>query len=252
MMRKYIIAGNWKMNCVLQEAIELFNSIEVPISSDVEIMVIPPYIYIDRLKTMPKGGISIAAQNCALNESGAFTGEISIKMLKSIDIDNVLIGHSERREIFHENNEIIKGKIDIALTYDARIIYCCGEPLEVRNNNNHVEYIKDQIAANLGHLDVAQLQNIVIAYEPIWAIGTGVTASAEQAQDMHRNIRHYIAELWNNDISQKMQILYGGSLKQSNAKELLSMPDIDGGLIGGASLKADEFNAIIQIARNML
>lgn len=250
-MRRFIIAGNWKMNCVLQEAIDLFTSIEIPISTNVEIMVIPPYIYVDRLKTMPKGGISIAAQNCSLHESGAYTGEISIKMLKSIGINHVLIGHSERREIFHENNEIIKGKIDTVLKHKAHIIYCCGEPIAVRNRNEHVEYVKNQIADNLGHLNANQLQNIVIAYEPIWAIGTGVTASADQAQDMHKEIRKYIAELWNNDVSQIIRILYGGSLNKSNAKELLSMPDIDGGLIGGASLKADEFSTIIKIASNL-
>lgn len=250
-MRRFIIAGNWKMNCVLQEAIDLFTSIEIPISTNVEVMIIPPYIYVDRLKTMPKGGISIAAQNCALHESGAYTGEISIKMLKSIGIKHVLIGHSERREIFHENNEVIKGKIDIALKHQAHIIYCCGEPIAVRNRNEHVEYVKKQIADNLGHLNANQLQNIVIAYEPIWAIGTGVTASADQAQDMHKEIRKYIAELWNNEVSQKMRILYGGSLNKSNSKELLSMPDIDGGLIGGASLKADEFSTIIKIASNL-
>ncbi len=250
-MRRFIIAGNWKLNCVLQEAIDLFTSIEIPISTNVEVMVIPPYIYLDRLKTLPKGGISIAAQNCALHESGAYTGEISIIMLKSIGIEHVLIGHSERREIFHENNEIIKGKIDLALKHQAHIIFCCGEPIEIRNRNEHVEYVKNQIANNLGHLEAQQLQNMVIAYEPIWAIGTGVTASAGQAQDMHKEIRKYIAELWNNDISQKIRILYGGSLNKSNAKELLSMPDIDGGLIGGASLKADEFSNIIKIASNL-
>jgi triosephosphate isomerase len=188
----------------------------------------------------------VAAQNCHQKESGAYTGEISASMLSALGIDHVIIGHSERREYFHETNAILAQKVDVALKHGLGPIFCCGEPLDIRQAGNHVAHVKTQLQEGLFHLDKADLLKIIVAYEPIWAIGTGVTASREQAQEMHQEIRTMLADQYGQDIADQIPILYGGSVNAGNASDLFSQPDVDGGLVGGASLKEADFAAIIQ------
>lgn len=250
-MRKKIVAGNWKMNLTLAQGEQLVNDIlaaGIKLAEGQEVVVAPPFPYLTKVKQLIRNypGIYLAAQNCASEKSGAYTGEVSAEMLASVGVDYVILGHSERREYFSESNAQLAKKIDLALANGIKPIFCCGEPLEVRKAETQNEYVARQLEESLYHLDAAALKNIVIAYEPIWAIGTGLTASAQQAQDMHAFIRARIAEKFGREAALGLTILYGGSAKPSNAGELFASADVDGGLIGGASLVAADFAAIVK------
>lgn len=243
-MRKNIVAGNWKMNLLFEEASELVKALESQdVTSDVKRIVFPPFIYISDLKKLTNK-IAIGAQNFYPKENGAFTGEVSINQLKGIGVEYVLVGHSERRMYFNESNAFLKEKVDAALANNIKVIFCCGEPLEIRDLNSHELFVLNQLEESLFHLDAHQFENVTIAYEPIWAIGTGRTASSQQAEEMHAFIRKSISEKYNSDLANSISILYGGSCNASNAKELFNCENVDGGLIGGASLKANDFHAI--------
>lgn len=250
-MRKKIVAANWKMNLNLEEGKNLVTGIlsgNAAVSEQKQVVIAPPFIHLPQTAEQLKGQnyVSLGAQNCYSEAAGAFTGEISAAMLKSAGVQYVIIGHSERREYFNETDSQLAQKTDRALENNLKVIFCCGEPLEIRDADTQNEYVATQIKAGLFHLDAAALKNIVIAYEPIWAIGTGRTATSQQAQEMHAHIRQTLANQYGNDAANNMSILYGGSCKPSNAAELFACPDVDGGLIGGASLKADEFLGIIE------
>lgn len=250
-MRKQIAAANWKMNLTVQQAGELLDEIikeDVTVSSGREaVFAVPfPYLVLAKEKLKNVEGFFVAAQNCYTQPAGAFTGEVSAAMLASIEIDYVIIGHSERREIFGEDNKMLAQKIDVCLHNGIKPIFCCGEPLSIRDSGGQNKYVEAQIQESLFHLQTEALQNFVIAYEPIWAIGTGRTASAEQAQEMHAHIRKVIAEKYGDALSESISILYGGSVKAGNAKEIFEQPDVDGGLVGGASLIAKDFAEIIR------
>ena len=249
-MRKQIVAGNWKMNKTFQEADELINSILEYIKKDentAEVVICPPSVYLELASDQAnETTLMIGAQNVSCNESGAFTGEISAPMLASMGIDYSIIGHSERRKYFNESNEMLSGKVEMALKHDIAPIFCCGELLPEREKGNHFDVVKEQIEKALFHLSENDFLKIVLAYEPVWAIGTGVTATSEQAQEMHFYIRNLVKEKYGEDVAQETTILYGGSCNAKNASELFSNPDVDGGLIGGASLKADDFIKIVQ------
>lgn len=254
-MRKKIVAANWKMNLTLNEGAELVNDIfnELPEIDDTRRVVIaPPFTHISgvssQLEAMPH--IYLGAQNCHCEVAGAYTGEVSAEMLKSAGVEYVIIGHSERREYFNETNAIVTKKINQALNNELQVIFCCGESLSVRDAGTQNAHVETQISESLFHLSDAQLQNIVIAYEPIWAIGTGRTATAQQAQEMHAHIRSVIKAQYGAQAAENISILYGGSCKPSNAAELFAGADVDGGLIGGASLKASEFVGIISAMVN--
>jgi len=251
-MRKKIVAGNWKMNKLWPEAMELAkalasNSAGFPV--DVHVLVSPPAVYLQGLRAELPSSIAIAAQNCSQHESGAYTGEISAGMLKSIHVHHSIIGHSERRQYYGETNDIIREKIDACLRHEVTPIFCCGESLQERNAEIHFSTVASQLQEALFHLSADQIQQVVIAYEPVWAIGTGVTASNEQAEEMHAYIRSLIAENYGSDVANAISILYGGSVNAANAAELFACPNVDGGLVGGASLKAADFTTIIQAAQ---
>jgi triosephosphate isomerase len=250
-MRKKIVAGNWKMNLTLAQGEQLVNDIVsagIKLAEGQEVVIAPPFPYLARVKQIIRNypGIYLASQNCASEKSGAYTGEVSAEMLASVGVDYVILGHSERREYFAETNAQLAKKIDQALANGLKPIFCCGEPLEIRKAETQNEYVAKQLEESLYHLDATALKNIVIAYEPIWAIGTGLTASAQQAQDMHAFIRSRIADKFGREAALGITILYGGSAKPSNAGELFASADVDGGLIGGASLVAADFTAIIK------
>jgi triosephosphate isomerase len=249
-MRKQIAAANWKMNLTLQQAIELINEIKqknISLSEDQQVVFGVPFPYLlmanDLVKA--KDGFFIAAQNCYTKETGAFTGEVSAPMLSSCNIEYAIIGHSERREYFNEDNNTLAEKVDVCLNYNLKPIFCCGESLEIRESEKQNQFVENQLSESLFHLEASVIQNFVIAYEPIWAIGTGKTASADQAQEMHAHIRNVFKEKYGKGVADTISILYGGSVKANNAKEIFGKPDVDGGLVGGASLKADEFAEII-------
>jgi len=249
-MRKKIVAANWKMNLNLEEGKKLVDGIVAgmpTLNEQKEVVIAPPFVHLAQTagQLQGKANIYLGAQNCYSEAAGAYTGEISAGMLKSVGAAYVIIGHSERREYFKEDNAMLAKKTDQGLANELKVIFCCGEPLEIRDADTQNAYVEKQIKESLFHLDAAQLENIVIAYEPIWAIGTGRTASTQQAQDMHAHIRAVIAAQYSKEAGENMSILYGGSCKPSNAGELFACPDVDGGLIGGASLKADEFIGII-------
>jgi triosephosphate isomerase len=250
-MRKQIAAANWKMNCTLQQANDLIDGLikeNISISPDREVVVaVPfPYLMIAKEKLINQPGFKIAAQNCYTQPSGAFTGEVSAVMLNSIGIDYVIIGHSERREIFGEDNKMLSQKVDACLNNNLMPIFCCGESLQIREKETQNEYVETQIRESLFHLESDKMENFVVAYEPIWAIGTGKTATSQQAQDMQAHIRNIFREKYGDAISESISILYGGSVKANNAKEIFGKPDADGGLVGGASLVVSEFAAIIR------
>ncbi|QJB32738.1 triose-phosphate isomerase [Chitinophaga oryzae] len=250
-MRKKIVAGNWKMNLTLAQGEQLINDIlqaGLKLGEGQEVVVATPFPYLTKAKSLLKNypGFFVAAQNCASEKAGAYTGEVSAEMLQSVGVDYVIIGHSERREYFQESNAILAKKIDLALAAGIKPIFCCGEPLEVRQAETQNAFVAKQLEESLFHLSEEQLKNVVIAYEPIWAIGTGLTASAAQAQDMHAFIRSQIANKFGREAALHLTVLYGGSAKPGNAAELFSNPDVDGGLIGGASLVANDFVAIIR------
>ncbi len=248
MARKNIVAGNWKMNKNLEEAVALAKALgEQTTRSKTEIVLGVPSVFIKSVRDVlkKKKYIKLAGQNCHQASKGAFTGETSVGMLASVGAEYVILGHSERRQFFAENDALIAQKINATLEGGLTPIFCCGEPLEIREANTHVAYVADQLKASLYHLDATQIAKIVIAYEPIWAIGTGKTASTEQAQAMHRDLRSALAKQYGRKVANGISILYGGSCNAKNAKELFAQPDVDGGLIGGASLVAEDFLTII-------
>lgn len=247
-MRKNIAAGNWKMNLTIHEARALTTAISTSsIPSKVQVILAcpDPYLYLLNSLTIKKKSIHIAAQNVHQKEKGAYTGETSTKMLQSIGVNHVILGHSERREYNKETNALLKQKINHALAHGFKVIFCCGEPLKIRKSKKQEAYVRKQLVESLFHLSGSDFDNIILAYEPIWAIGTGMTASPAQAQSMHKFIRAEIAKKYNKTVADNISILYGGSVKPTNAKDIFSKPDVDGGLVGGASLKADSFKSII-------
>lgn len=248
MSRKKIAAGNWKMNTTIDEGIQLASEIaNSERNKDVEVILGVPFTHLYPLKKKipSRSKIKLAAQTCHHLNSGAFTGEISPTNLVNMGIQYVILGHSERRMYNHESDELLKQKVNAALDAGLKVIFCCGEPLEVRKKAQHLSYVKAQLEASLFQVNDQNIKNIILAYEPIWAIGTGETASNEQAQEMHAAIRSFMSKRYNKRISNGISILYGGSVKSSNSKDLFSCQDVDGGLIGGASLSTKEFVAII-------
>lgn len=249
-MRKQIAAANWKMNLTLQQGETLLDTIIATPHSLTDnqqaVFAVPfPYLAMAQQKLAGKKNVFVAAQNCYSKKNGAYTGETSVEMLQSLGIRYVVLGHSERREYFHESNQLLAEKVNICLEYQIQPIFCCGEPLAIREANTQNAFVAKQLEESLYHLTAEQLQQIVIAYEPIWAIGTGKTASSAQAQEMHAFIRAQLAAKYGAAIANNISILYGGSVKAANAVEIFGQADVDGGLVGGASLIADEFVAII-------
>lgn len=246
-MRKNIVAGNWKMNNTLQETKQLLNELmRQTKNTEAEVMVAPTFVNLESATQVLTGsGIEVIAQNMHFASHGAYTGEVSAAMLKEIAVNTVILGHSERRAYFNETDELLAKKVDAALANNLRVIFCFGEELSDRKANNEEPVVASQIANALFHLEASAWKNIVLAYEPVWAIGTGETATPNQAQDMHQFIRKTIENKYNSDVANSVSILYGGSVKPANAKEIFSKPDVDGGLIGGASLKAEDFFAIV-------
>jgi triosephosphate isomerase len=251
-MRQKIVAGNWKMNKTLEEAnvlaSEIAGMVADEVKGNVQIICCTPFPYLIPIKNLLGNGarISVAAQNCSEHESGAYTGEVSAVMLKSIGIQSVIIGHSERRQYFGEDGTLLAKKVDAALKHGLTPIFCCGEPLDVRESNGHEALVKKQVEEGLFHLDENSIKKVVIAYEPVWAIGTGKTASSQQAQDMHVVIRKHLSSKYGQSTADSISILYGGSVNAANAKELFACADVDGGLVGGASLKSREFVEIVK------
>ena len=246
-MRKKIVAGNWKMNKNLSEGTDLANELSEILTSsstDVEVILGVPFTHLDKVASI-SDKFSVSAQNCSAQESGAFTGEISTKMIQSTGAKYVILGHSERRIFHKENNSDLAKKVDLCLMDDLKVIYCCGETLSDRESGNHFKLVKSQIEDALFHLSNEQMSKLVIAYEPVWAIGTGVTASSDQAQEMHAFIRSIFTQKYGLELAKRLSILYGGSCKPSNAQDIFSKEDVDGGLIGGASLNANDFYQII-------
>lgn len=247
-MRKQIVAGNWKMNKTLQEGIDLAKSVNAmneQIGSDVDVIVAPPFIHLSEVFRILTG-VGLSSQDCAAEASGAFTGEVSAEMVRSAGAAYVIVGHSERRIIFGEDNALLKKKVKMAMENDLVPIFCCGEVLEERESGKLFEVVKTQIEIALFDLDPGDMGKIIIAYEPVWAIGTGVVATPQQAQEMHAYIRKLVRDKFGDAIAEDLTIMYGGSCKPSNARVLFANPDVDGGLIGGASLDAEEFIAIVQ------
>lgn len=252
-MRKNIVAGNWKMNMDYEQGLSLFSEIVNMVKDEVrgeqEVVVCSPYIHLPALAKLSAGvtNVSIGAQNCHQAASGAYTGEISATQVKSTGATYVILGHSERRAYFGETDELLAAKVDAALGQQLKPIFCIGETKEEREAGDFFNLLKGQLNKGLFHLNEEQFRNVVIAYEPVWAIGTGLTASPEQAQEVHAFIRKTLAEQYGDAVANDTSILYGGSANPSNAESLFSQPDIDGGLIGGASLKSRDFLQIINV-----
>jgi triosephosphate isomerase len=248
-MRKKIVAGNWKMNMSLQEGLKLAEDVENYYrgrSGSTGVILCTPFIHLaDTARILKSGKVSLGAQNCASEPSGAFTGEVSPAMIKSTGAQYVIIGHSERRTYYHEDDLLLNRKTLLAIEAGLEVIFCCGEVKEERESGKHFEVVKKQLEKGLFTLSEEQFSRIIIAYEPVWAIGTGLTASPEQAQEMHAYIRGLVREKYGREIAEDLTIQYGGSCKPSNAAEIFSKPDVDGGLIGGASLKKEDFCAIV-------
>ena len=249
-MRKQIAAANWKMNLNKQEAQDLLKNIldKLPkLADNQQVVFSVPAIYISNAVQQIQGisNVFVAAQNCHQNTNGAFTGEISAPMYSSVGVNHIVIGHSERREYFAESDALLAEKVNAVLANNSTPIFCCGEPLAIREAGTQNAFVETQLINSLFHLSPEQLLKVVIAYEPIWAIGTGKTASSAQAQEIHAFIRSVLATKYGADVANQISILYGGSVKAANAVELFSQPDVDGGLVGGASLIATEFTAII-------
>lgn len=250
-MRKKIVAGNWKMNKTLEEAktlaSEVMGMVQDEVKSNAIVVLCTPFPYLITIKNqLGNSPVKVGAQNCSEHDSGAYTGETSALMLKSAEIPYVIIGHSERRQYFHEDGKLLATKVDKALAAGITPIYCCGEPLEIREKGTHEQLVKKQVEESLFHLGADALAKVVIAYEPVWAIGTGKTATSQQAQEMHAVIRKHLASKYGAAVADGITILYGGSVKADNAKELFACPDVDGGLVGGASLKSREFVDIVK------
>ncbi len=250
-MRKHIVAGNWKMNLTFNEADELLDDLmteleKIELPRDEQVVVCPPFPYIEMASDYANDSyFQVGAQNVSDRDKGAFTGEVSAEMLESCEIDWCIVGHSERRAYYGETDELVAAKVDQLLKHDLHPIVCVGEVLEEREAGRQFDVVKTQVENGLFHLDAENIKKIVIAYEPVWAIGTGKTATPEQAQEIHAHIRGLLAAKYGKEVADEISILYGGSCKPSNAKELFSCPDIDGGLIGGASLKAADFMGIV-------
>jgi triosephosphate isomerase len=251
-MRKKIVAGNWKMNLTLEEGhkltSEIAHMITDELNQDVTVVINPPFTHLQSVKKLISGAknIFLGAQNCSDKASGAYTGEVSAGILASFGASYVIIGHSERREYFKESNEQLTDKVKLALANGLTPIFCCGEPLEIREADMQEAYVTEQLTASLFGLSATEIQQLVLAYEPIWAIGTGRTASSDQAQEMHAAIRKHLASKYGQTIGDGISILYGGSCKPDNAKDIFSKADVDGGLIGGASLKSRDFVDIVK------
>ena len=246
-MRKRIIAGNWKMNKTMEDGLALASKVTNmavdEVSSDVTMVMCPPAIHLSPVASITKDvtNVSVGAQNMSEHESGAYTGDLAADMIVSTGASFVIIGHSERREYHFETNQQLADRVKLAITKGLTPLFCCGESLDTREANDHVNYVNTQLKESLFDLSAEDMKKVVIAYEPIWAIGTGVTASSDQAQEMHLSIRNSLAGQFGQEVANEISILYGGSMKPSNAQELLAQPDVDGGLIGGASLKARDF-----------
>jgi len=246
-MRTRMVAGNWKMNKTLQEGIELANQLKNDVKNPKCAVVIgTPFIHLATVAELLKGSpIKVAAENCADKDKGAFTGEVSAAMVASTGAEYCILGHSERRAYYHEDYEILKNKVELALANGLKVIFCIGEVKEERLENKQNDVVKAQLEGSVFHLSAEQWANVVLAYEPVWAIGTGLTATPEQAQEIHAFIRGLVAEKFGKQVADDTTILYGGSCNEKNAAELFACPDIDGGLIGGAALVAEKFEAII-------
>jgi triosephosphate isomerase len=250
-MRKKIVAGNWKMNMDLAEGLKFAESIGKHFKEDPSgkalVILCPPFIHLSGIAEILKHGkVALGAQNCAAEASGAYTGEVSAWMIRSTGAQYVIIGHSERRIYYHEDDKILNKKTLLAINSGLKVIFCCGEVLKEREAGQHFLIVKRQLQEGLFNLTEEQMDMIIIAYEPVWAIGTGLTATPDQAQEMHKYIRELVIEKYGNDCAKKLPILYGGSCKPSNAAEIFSKPDVDGGLIGGAALKKEDFIAIVK------
>lgn len=249
-MRKKIVAGNWKMNMDYAEGVSLFSEIVNMVrdekKGDQQAIICAPYIHLSSLVKLGGATVHIGAQNCHQNESGAYTGEISAKMIKSVGCNYVIIGHSERRQYFAESDSLLAEKTAVALKHDLVPIFCIGETLDERNNGDYFEVIKSQLENGVFGLSVEDFSKVILAYEPVWAIGTGLTASAEQAQEVHAFIRAEVLNKYGAETAEEVSILYGGSCNPKNAAELFAQKDIDGGLIGGASLKSRDFTDIVK------
>ncbi len=247
-MRKKIVAGNWKMHKNAEQTEDLLNELiaKLPTETNAHVMVAPTFVNLaSAVDHLEFTNIEVAAQNLHAAEGGAFTGEISADMLKSVGVTNVILGHSERRAMFHETDAVIAAKVDTALRHEMTVLFCFGEELKDRQTGNHFNVVENQLRDGLFHIEAKNWDKIVLAYEPVWAIGTGETASPDQAQEMHEFIRETVRKSFGNEIAENVSILYGGSVKPDNAVEIFSKPDVDGGLIGGAALKADDFVAIV-------
>lgn len=245
-MRRKIVAGNWKMTKDLAET-EMFlvDLKKQVIPENVEVMIAPSFTNLNHaFKSLREHPVEVIAQNINQNESGAFTGEVSAKMLKNVGVKTVIIGHSERRAYFHEDNAILAEKVNTALENEMTVIFCIGEELEDRKNNTYFKLIETQITEGLFHISEEAWKNVIVAYEPVWAIGTGETASPEQAQEIHQFIRQTIQKNYSKEVAQNVSILYGGSVKPDNANEIFGQKDVDGGLVGGASLEVESFMKI--------
>ena len=249
-MRKNIVAGKWKMNLKRDEGLDLINDVInlLPSDNKVEVVFAPSFIHLYKVNKMCLNldKVNTASQNVSKEERGAFTGEISAEIIRSANVKYTIIGHSERREYFKETNEDLKQKVDVSLENNLEVIFCCGESLDQREEEVHFNWLKIQISESLFHLSSDDFRKIIIAYEPIWAIGTGVTASSDQAEEIHKFIREIIAQKYGDELANNISILYGGSCKPTNARDIFSKDNIDGGLIGGASLNAESFVEIIK------
>lgn len=247
-MRQKIVAGNWKMHKNAEETEDLLNELidKIPTDLDQRVIVAPTFVNLSAAADhLEFTSIEVAAQNMHQAEGGAFTGEISAGMLESVGVRIVILGHSERRAYFHESDALLAAKVDTALKHDMEVIFCFGEELKDRQAGQHFNVVENQLKDGLFHLEASAWKNIILAYEPVWAIGTGETASPEQAQEMHEFIREIIRKNYGNTVAEDVSILYGGSVKPENATEIFSKPDVDGGLIGGAALKSDDFTKIV-------
>ena len=246
-MRQQIVAGNWKMNNDLSQTESLITALkEKQKTSNAEVMVAPTFTNLFKaFEALKETNIEVIAQNMHFAENGAYTGEISASMLKSVGVNTVILGHSERRAYFNETDEMLAKKVDAALANNIKVIFCFGEELSDRKSGNHENVVESQIKNALFHLEASAFKSIILAYEPVWAIGTGETASPEQAQDMHAFIRKTLSDMYGDTVADSVSILYGGSVKPNNAQEIFSKPDVDGGLIGGASLNANDFFDIV-------
>lgn len=251
-MRKKIIAANWKMNKTYQQGLELasevINMVKDEVTSDAVVVLCPPFIHLHAVARLAAGANNVfaGAQNCYTEASGAYTGETSAEMIASTGADYVIIGHSERRDYFSEGSQTLTRKVELALANGLTPIFCCGESQAIREGSNFIDYVCNQLEESLFGFDADVMRKIVIAYEPIWAIGTGLTASSAQAQEMHQALRRHLAGKYGEELANQIPILYGGSVKASNAAELFACPDVDGGLVGGASLQSREFANIVK------